>query len=67
MGFYFMKLNSAFNDVQETNAKLKKEKASFSELLKQVDALEKKREDLKAKVGVIQALESQKARTGSLV
>ncbi len=61
LGFYFIKLNGTLKETQDTNAKLKKEKATYAQLLKEVDALEKKREDLKVKVGVIQALESKKA------
>ena len=61
LGFSWMKISSELGDVKETNAKLKKELASYSEMLKQIKALKAKRKDLQSKLDVIQGLEAQKA------
>ena len=61
LGFSWMKISSELEDVKETNAKLKKELASYSEMLKQIKALKAKRADLQKKLDVIQGLEAQKA------
>ncbi len=61
LGFYFIRINGELSGVRDKNAQLKKELDSYSDLLKRVDELKKRREDLKGKVDVIQALEAKKA------
>ena len=61
LGFSWMKISSELEDVKENNAKLRKELASYSEMLKQITALKNKRKDLQKKLDIIRGLEAQKA------
>jgi len=61
LGFSWMKISSELEGVKGKNAKLRKELASYSEMLKQIKALKDKRKDLQGKLDIIQGLEAQKA------
>ena len=61
VGFSLMGLNREIGDLQAKNTRLKKELATFSEMLKKMDELKKKRKDLQGKLDVIRGLEAQKA------
>ena len=61
LGYSFVSKNDELNEVQAKNTQLRKELDSYKDLLKRVDELKRKREDLKGKLDVIQALEAQKA------
>ncbi|MBW1850862.1 MAG: PilN domain-containing protein [Deltaproteobacteria bacterium] len=60
-GFSLMGLNREIGNLQAKNTHLKKELDTFSEMLKKMDELKKKRKDLQAKLDVIRGLEAQKA------
>ncbi len=61
LGLSFMSLNREVNDLRAKNVRLRKELASYSEMLNKIAALKKKRKDLQGKLSVIQRLEASKA------
>jgi type IV pilus assembly protein PilN len=61
LGFYFMNLNKELGDLRTKNTELNKELASYSEMLKRIDALTKRRKEVQGKLDVIRGLEAQKA------
>ncbi len=61
VGLFSLNLYGEIKDLRNKEEKLKKELASYSEMLKRMDALQKKRNDLKNKIDVIQSLEAKKA------
>ncbi|RLC31998.1 MAG: hypothetical protein DRH37_01715 [Deltaproteobacteria bacterium] len=61
LGLSFISLNREVNDLRAKNVRLRKELASYSEMLNKIAALKKKRKDLQGKLSVIQRLEASKA------
>ena len=54
-------LSSQVTELRAENSELKKELDSYAEIIKEIDALKKKIEDLRVKLDVIQKLEEKKA------
>ena len=60
LGFSFMSLAKELDDLRAGSSRLTKELDSYSEMLKKMEALTKKREDLKGKLEVIQRLDARR-------
>ena len=60
LGFSFMSLAKELDDLRAESSRLKKDLDSYSEMLKKMEALTKKREDLKGKLEVIQRLDARR-------